>query len=106
MNYQEFTDVENGEDESKNKSLGKETTSWNGIRTAQNMSSSMVRKKSEPMLVSNVRFQILRQFLANLKEVILGTKLAVLFPAVPLAIVADVYKFGRVSLIESNPSYN
>ncbi|XP_021909863.1 vacuolar cation/proton exchanger 3-like [Carica papaya] len=95
MNYQEFTDVENGEDESKNKSLGKETTSWNGIRTAQNMSSSMVRKKSEPMLVSNVRFQILRQFLANLKEVILGTKLAVLFPAVPLAIVADVYKFGR-----------
>lgn len=40
---------------------------------------------------------MVRQLLANLQEVILGTKLAVLFPAVPLAIVADFYNFGRVS---------
>ncbi|XVE59404.1 hypothetical protein DITRI_Ditri05aG0043900 [Diplodiscus trichospermus] len=70
--------------------------SWNnGIRTAQNMSSSLMRKKSDPALVSKVRFHMLRQFLANLQEVILGTKLAVLFPAIPLAIAADFYKFGR-----------
>ena len=41
---------------------------------------------------------MLRQFLANLQEVILGTKIAVLFPAIPLAIVADFYNFGRVSV--------
>ncbi|KAH1108989.1 hypothetical protein J1N35_012757 [Gossypium stocksii] len=65
------------------------------IRTAQNMSSSFMRKKSDPILVSTIRFRILRELLANLQEVILGTKLAVLFPAIPLAIVADFYKFGR-----------
>ncbi|KAF5446729.1 hypothetical protein F2P56_032332, partial [Juglans regia] len=31
----------------------------------------------------------------NLQEVVLGTKLAVLFPAIPLAVVADFYNFGR-----------
>ena len=40
---------------------------------------------------------MLRQFLTNLQEVLLGTKLAVLFPAIPLAVAADVYNFGRVS---------
>ncbi|KAI9194107.1 hypothetical protein LWI28_003193 [Acer negundo] len=69
---------------------------WSTSKTAQNVSSSMVRKKSDPVLVpSNVRFRLFRQFLANLQEVVLGTKLAVLFPAIPLAIVADSYKFGR-----------
>jgi len=34
--------------------------------------------------------------LANLQEVILGTKLAVLFPAVPLAIAAQCANFGQV----------
>lgn len=67
-------------------------------RTPQNVSSSILRKKSDPALVSKVRFNMLRQFLANLQEVILGTKLAVLFPAVPLAIAADFYNFGRVSV--------
>ncbi|KAK8514457.1 hypothetical protein V6N12_009163 [Hibiscus sabdariffa] len=65
------------------------------IRTAQNRSNSFMRKKSDPMLVSTIRFQMLRLFLANLQEVILGTKLAVLFPAIPLAIAADYYKFER-----------
>ncbi|PKI34516.1 vacuolar cation/proton exchanger 3 [Punica granatum] len=64
-------------------------------RTAHNMSSSSLRKKSELRLVSKVPCRLLRLFLANLQEVILGTKLAVLFPAVPLAIVAECYGFGR-----------
>ncbi|PPR81881.1 hypothetical protein GOBAR_AA38837 [Gossypium barbadense] len=90
----EFYHMENGGDQSKKASMGKE--SWNnGIRTAQTMSNSLLRKKSDPLLVSKLRFQMLRQFLANLQEVILGTKLAVLFPAIPLAIAADFYKFGR-----------
>ena len=89
----ELSHIENGDSKAM---MGNE--SWNnGIRTAQNMSTSLMRKKSDPILVSRVRFQMLRQFLANLQEVILGTKLAVLFPAIPLAIAADFYKFGRVS---------
>ncbi|XVF46734.1 hypothetical protein PTKIN_Ptkin03bG0052200 [Pterospermum kingtungense] len=88
----ELSHLENGD--SYKALMGKE--SWNnGIKTAQNMSTSLMRKKSDPVLVSKVRFQMLREFLANLQEVILGTKLAVLFPAIPLAIAADFYKFGR-----------
>ncbi|GMN23757.1 hypothetical protein TIFTF001_000244 [Ficus carica] len=67
----------------------------NGTRTPQTMSSSLLRKKSDPILMSKVRFQMLRDFLTNLQEVILGTKLAILFPAIPLAIAADFYHFGR-----------
>ncbi|XVF05335.1 hypothetical protein REPUB_Repub05bG0163400 [Reevesia pubescens] len=87
--------MENGESNNKGLIMGKE--SWNnGIRKVQNMSTtSLMRKKSDPMLVSKVRCQMLRQFLANLQEVILGTKLALPFPAIPLAIAADFYKFGR-----------
>lgn len=68
-------------------------------RTAQNMSTSSLRKKSDMTLVSKVPISFLRQFLANLQEVILGTKLSVLFPAIPLAIVAHYCGFGKVSLI-------
>ncbi|OAY43717.1 vacuolar cation/proton exchanger 3 [Manihot esculenta] len=64
-------------------------------RTAHNMSSSSLRKKSDLTLVSKLRCGLLRNFLTNLQEVILGTKLSVLFPAIPLAIVAEVYGFGR-----------
>ncbi|KAM5583253.1 vacuolar cation/proton exchanger 3-like [Rosa sericea] len=74
---------------------GENKEQWSVGKTPQNLSSSMVRKKSDPILVSNVRFQMLRNFLNNLQEVILGTKLAVLFPAIPLAIAADFYHFGR-----------
>lgn len=66
----------------------------------QNMSSSsLVRKKSDMVLVTNinVRFQIVRSFMSNMKVVIFGTKLVVLFPAVPLAVAADFYNIGRVS---------
>ncbi|KAK4802179.1 hypothetical protein SAY86_000382 [Trapa natans] len=64
-------------------------------RTAHNMSSSSLRKKSEIRLVSKVPCRLLRQFLANLQEVILGTKLSILFPVIPLAIVAECHGLGR-----------
>lgn len=64
-------------------------------RTAHNRSSSSLRKKSDRTLVSKIPCSLLRQFLLNLQEVILGTKLSVLFPAIPAAIVADSFGFGR-----------
>ena len=78
------------------KSLNKEMRHG---RTAHNMSSSSLRKKSDLTLVAKVRIGCLRQLLTNLQEVILGTKLSVLFPAIPLAIVAECYGFGRVSFL-------
>ncbi|KAK4480927.1 hypothetical protein RD792_011785 [Penstemon davidsonii] len=63
-------------------------------RTAHNMSSSSLRKKSDLSLVSKVRVGFLRKFLANLQEVLLGTKLAILFLAIPFAIVAHSLNFG------------
>ncbi|KAJ6993020.1 vacuolar cation/proton exchanger 3-like [Populus alba x Populus x berolinensis] len=65
-------------------------------RTAHNMSSSSLRKKSDLTLVSKVKCGMLRLLLTNLQEVILGTKLSVLFPAIPLAIAAQCYGFGRL----------
>ncbi|WOK92503.1 vacuolar cation/proton exchanger 1a-like isoform X2 [Canna indica] len=64
-------------------------------RTAHNMSSSSLRKKSDLSLVSKVRCDLLRIVLLNLQEVFLGTKLFVLFPAVPLAVAANYIHFGR-----------
>ncbi|PON92648.1 Calcium/proton exchanger CAX [Trema orientale] len=64
-------------------------------RMAHNMSSSSLRKKFELKLVSKVPCSLLRRFLANLQEVIFGTKLSLLFPAIPLAIAAECYGFGR-----------
>ncbi|KAK9699119.1 hypothetical protein RND81_08G154000 [Saponaria officinalis] len=64
-------------------------------KTAHNRSSSSLRKKSSVRLVSNVRCAMLRNVLSNLQEVFLGTKLAILFPAIPVAIFAHYYNFGR-----------
>ncbi|KAL8504811.1 hypothetical protein ACS0TY_016123 [Phlomoides rotata] len=64
-------------------------------RTAHNMSSSSLRKKSDRALVSKIRFGCLRSFLSNLQEVLLGTKLAILFLAIPCAIVAQYLNFQR-----------
>eukprot|EP00262_Sarcandra_glabra_P020263 TRINITY_DN798_c0_g1_i1.p1 TRINITY_DN798_c0_g1~~TRINITY_DN798_c0_g1_i1.p1 ORF type:complete len:448 (+),score=41.24 TRINITY_DN798_c0_g1_i1:93-1436(+) len=64
-------------------------------RTAHNMSSSSLRKKSDLVLVSKVRCSLLRVILANLQEVMLGTKLSILFLAIPLAIITQCYNFGR-----------
>ncbi|KAI3667749.1 hypothetical protein L6452_42818 [Arctium lappa] len=40
------------------------------------------------------RFWILRMFLANVQEVMLGSNLSVLLPVIPLAFVAQCYDFG------------
>ncbi|KAF5747620.1 putative Vacuolar cation/proton exchanger 1a [Tripterygium wilfordii] len=64
-------------------------------RTAHNMSSSSLRKKSNPRLLSKIQPGVVRSILTNFQEVFLGTKLSVLFPAVLLAIIAQLYHFGR-----------
>ncbi|XP_043723150.1 vacuolar cation/proton exchanger 3-like [Telopea speciosissima] len=63
-------------------------------RTAHNISSSSLRKKSDCAIVSKVRCSLLRLILANLQEVVLGTKLSVLFPVIPLAFIASFLNFG------------
>lgn len=68
-------------------------------RTAHNVSSSSLRKKSDLSLLSSLRIGPLRKFLINLQEVLLGTKLSILFPAIPLAVVAQIYHFGRVYIL-------
>ncbi|KAK4396124.1 Vacuolar cation/proton exchanger 3 [Sesamum angolense] len=78
----------------ENGSIKKEMMRHGG-RTAHNMSSSSLRKKSDLSLVSTIRVGFLREFLVNLQEVLLGTKLSVLFLAVPFAIVAEYCSFGR-----------
>ncbi|CAH9121045.1 unnamed protein product [Cuscuta epithymum] len=75
--------------------LDVEEQSSAACRTAHSLSSSIVRKKSDPELVSRIRFRVIRRVLANVQQVILGTKLCVLFPAIPLAIVAQLYNFRR-----------
>ncbi|XP_059626490.1 vacuolar cation/proton exchanger 3-like isoform X1 [Cornus florida] len=90
MSSQDYWNLENGD----SKDLMSKDQLVTG-RTAQTLSSSLSRKKSDPALVSKVRFRLVRQFLINLQEVILGTKLCVLFPAIPLAIVAEYCNFGR-----------
>lgn len=74
---------------------GKEKEVQHG-RTVHNMSSSSLRKKSDLSLVSKVRCGVVRDLLANLQEVLLGTKLSVLFPTILLAIAANYFHFGRV----------
>ncbi|AEE78853.1 unnamed protein product [Arabidopsis thaliana] len=64
-------------------------------RTAHNMSSSSLRKKSDLRLVQKVPCKTLKNILSNLQEVILGTKLTLLFLAIPLAILANSYNYGR-----------
>lgn len=68
-------------------------------RTAHNVSSSSLRKKSDLTLVRKVPCAIIRDVLANVQEVILGTKLFVLFIAIPIAILAHYKNFGRVSFL-------
>ncbi|KAI3847859.1 hypothetical protein MKW92_010213 [Papaver armeniacum] len=62
-------------------------------RTAHNMSSSSLRKKSDISLIQKVKIGPLRQFLTNLQEVILGTKLFILFLLVALTPLAERLSF-------------
>ncbi|CAN8254719.1 unnamed protein product [Cochlearia groenlandica] len=64
-------------------------------RTAHNMSSSSLRKRSDLKLIQKVPCKTIKKVLTNIQEVILGTKLTVLFLAVPLAIIANSYHYGR-----------
>ncbi|KAH9609728.1 hypothetical protein KSS87_012718 [Heliosperma pusillum] len=65
------------------------------VKTVHSLSSSSLRKKSELGLVLNVRPLLLKRVLINLQEVVLGTKICPLFLAIPLAILARHYDFGR-----------
>ncbi|XP_042444620.1 vacuolar cation/proton exchanger 1a-like isoform X1 [Zingiber officinale] len=73
----------------------KEKEVQHGWRTAHNMSSSSLRKKSDLSLVLKMRWGLARDLLANLQEIFLGTKLFILFPAIPLAVAANYFHFGR-----------
>ncbi|KAJ0788564.1 putative calcium/proton exchanger [Helianthus annuus] len=50
---------------------------------------------SESDVLSCVRFRMIRDFVANVRKVIFGTKLLVLFPAIPMAFVAHYYSLDR-----------
>ncbi|KAK1434615.1 hypothetical protein QVD17_00363 [Tagetes erecta] len=78
------------------KRLTKEARHGHGhSRTAHSMSTSSLRRKSDMTLLQKVPCASLRYVLANLQEVILGTKLAVLFVAIPFAIAAECFGFAR-----------
>ncbi|VVA14243.1 PREDICTED: vacuolar cation/proton exchanger [Prunus dulcis] len=64
-------------------------------RTARQLSASALRKKSDPTLPNSVQNGHLRELLVNLQVVLLGTKLAVLLPTIPLSIFAVYYGFGK-----------
>ena len=68
-------------------------------KTAHNLSCSSLRKKSNPALALNSGSVWLKHILINLQEVVLGTKICILFLAIPLAIVAQTYDFGSVSVL-------
>lgn len=68
------------------------------VGTADNLSSSSLRKRSDRGLVAHTVSSLFRQLLINLKVVILGTKVWLLFLAIPLAIMAQHLGHGRVSV--------
>ncbi|KAI7733156.1 hypothetical protein M8C21_022152 [Ambrosia artemisiifolia] len=70
------------------------TTNGHG-RTAHNMSSSSLRKKSEMTLISKLPSSLLKVLLSNIHEVIFGTKLSFLFIAVPVAVAAHHFRMSQ-----------
>lgn len=65
------------------------------VKTAHNLSFASLRNKSDPSLAAHHGSILFRQLLVNLREVILGTKICLLFLAIPLAIMAEYFGFGR-----------
>lgn len=57
------------------------------------------RKNEEEIIVMKKKKNYFRTFLVNFQQVLLGTKLCLLLPAIPLAILAQYYHFARVSII-------
>lgn len=62
------------------------------IMKSENTTESLLRIESQ-----SVRFRILREFVVNVRKVVFETKLFALWPAIPMAFVADRFSFGRVS---------
>ncbi|KAL8089537.1 hypothetical protein AgCh_039129 [Apium graveolens] len=75
--------------------MGSHGDNWDIEEGEDNVLVKEHRNKSEEERVTNVRFRLLRIFLANLQQMIFGTKLFVLFPAIPSAIMAKSYNIGR-----------
>lgn len=88
MGSNEAWDVENG-------IVNDSSNEARPIKTAHSLSSSLLRKKSDVVLGLNIRSLWLRKILRNFQEVILGTKICILFVAIPFAIVAKYHNFGR-----------
>lgn len=80
--------------ENGNRSCNKELGNRIGLTNMASASSSL-RKRSDIALLSKVKHPVLKQILANLQEVVLGTKLAIFFLSIPIAIAAKYFKFGR-----------
>ncbi|KAK2361078.1 vacuolar cation/proton exchanger [Trifolium repens] len=78
------------------KVLTKESRHGHGrSRNAHNLSTSSLRKKSDYTLLSKVQRASFQNVLLNIQEVILGTKLSILFLAIPAAILAHYFGLGR-----------
>ncbi|GAU27454.1 hypothetical protein TSUD_161400 [Trifolium subterraneum] len=97
--------LENGEP----RRLTKESRHGHGrSRNAHNISTSLLRNKSDYTLMSKVHRAYLQSVLVNIQEVILGTKLSILFLAIPAAILAHYVGLGKswvfiVSLLGLTP---
>lgn len=94
---EQWSSAENGNANMTAKGSSRELR--HGGRTAHNMSSSSLRKKSDLRVIQKVPYKGLKDFLSNLQEVILGTKLAILFPAIPAAIFGTYYGFSQVRFV-------
>jgi len=68
------------------------------VKTPHNLSCSSLRKKSDPALLARTGCSLFRQLLMNLQVVLLGTKVSLLFLAIPPAIMAQYFGIGRVSV--------
>lgn len=96
MDSYEVGTIENGGKILGKKEVGNSRTVHS---TSMASASSSLRKRSDLALLSKVKPRALKLLLANLQEVLLGTKLAVFFLAIPLAIAAKFFRFGRVSWV-------
>lgn len=84
-----------------------ESENWISLENGErklSSSSLLLRKRSSDPAVNVVvsrfdRFRIIIEFLVNFRQVVLGTKLCVLIPAIPLAILAQYHHFSRVSSV-------
>ncbi|KAI5675008.1 hypothetical protein M9H77_05958 [Catharanthus roseus] len=80
-----------------------ESENWISLENGErklSSSSLLLRKRSSDPAVNVVvsrfdRFRIIIEFLVNFRQVVLGTKLCVLIPAIPLAILAQYHHFSR-----------